>query len=341
VNLMFITPRVKGDGGRVTGDGSATRPASPVTVFRGIVISEVFLGLVLLLSVGVFTSLPPAQITSAPPAFTAEGQAEDVHGQISIMPGKVGINVFTVTLTANGQPVLNAKEVALRFTPAQGNVPPSEATLTEQGNGQYSITGAYLSLPDQWQVQLVARRENKFDAFINYTLDLSPTAATTIPWGKITGLLIAFAAVIFGFTSLHLKRPQWAAAGLVPALILLTAGATVFARPTPTPKTSAINPIAFSPESVARGAEIYIANCLPCHGVGGKGDGPVGLTLNPRPADLTQHAIPGVHTDGQLFDWVSNGYPGTVMPAFKESLTEEERWYIVNFIRSLAPKTTP
>jgi mono/diheme cytochrome c family protein len=65
----------------------------------------------------------------------------------------------------------------------------------------------------------------------------------------------------------------------------------------------------------------------------------VGLTLNPRPADLSIHATPGVHTDGQLYLWITNGFPGSpVMPAFKDSLDNEERWHLVNFIRTLAPR---
>jgi mono/diheme cytochrome c family protein len=63
----------------------------------------------------------------------------------------------------------------------------------------------------------------------------------------------------------------------------------------------------------------------------------VGLTLNPHPADLTLHAVPGVHTDGQLFLWITDGYPGSAMPAFKAAITESDRWNLVNFIRTMAP----
>jgi mono/diheme cytochrome c family protein len=77
---------------------------------------------------------------------------------------------------------------------------------------------------------------------------------------------------------------------------------------------------------------------VPCHGPTGKGDGPVGLTLNPRPADLSLHAVPGVHTDGQLYLWITNGFEGSVMPAFKDVLTEDQRWHVVNYVRTLAPK---
>jgi mono/diheme cytochrome c family protein len=101
-----------------------------------------------------------------------------------------------------------------------------------------------------------------------------------------------------------------------------------------------INPIPAGAESIAQGQTLYVPNCVPCHGVSGKGDGPVGLTLNPRPADLTLHAVPGVHTDGQLYDWITNGYPASPMPAFGDYLSDEDRWNLVNYIRTLAPIDT-
>jgi mono/diheme cytochrome c family protein len=98
------------------------------------------------------------------------------------------------------------------------------------------------------------------------------------------------------------------------------------------------NPIPASPNSIAAGAELYRAQCISCHGVNGRGDGPVALTLNPRPADLSVHTVPGVHTDAQLYDWITHGFPGSAMPAFGQILGDTERWHLVNYIRTLAPK---
>jgi copper transport protein len=97
------------------------------------------------------------------------------------------------------------------------------------------------------------------------------------------------------------------------------------------------NPIPPNTASLAAGEALYRENCLPCHGPEGRGDGPAGLALNPRPVDLTIHTVPGVHTDGQLFEWITNGYPGSAMPAFRDLLTEEQRWRLVNYIRTLSP----
>ena len=94
------------------------------------------------------------------------------------------------------------------------------------------------------------------------------------------------------------------------------------------------NPVEATDESIAAGEENFTTVCAPCHGEGGQGDGPVAETLDPPPQDLTQgDAI--ARTDGELFYIISNGIEETGMPAWEEQFTEEERWEMVTFIRSL------
>jgi mono/diheme cytochrome c family protein len=87
--------------------------------------------------------------------------------------------------------------------------------------------------------------------------------------------------------------------------------------------------------SLAIGQEVYITNCESCHGETGRGDGPAGLRLVPRPADLRIHTAPGVHTDGELYYWVAYGFPNSAMPAWKErGLTDEQIWSVLNYARA-------
>jgi len=91
--------------------------------------------------------------------------------------------------------------------------------------------------------------------------------------------------------------------------------------------------------SVANGAYFYQEACATCHGVGGYGDGPNGKGFKPRPADLTaKHAAD--HTAGDLFWWLTHGVRKdgvlTPMPGFGASLEEEERWDMINFLRTLS-----
>ncbi|HEY3115185.1 MAG TPA: cytochrome c [Chloroflexota bacterium] len=93
------------------------------------------------------------------------------------------------------------------------------------------------------------------------------------------------------------------------------------------------NPIPLTRASIDRGSAIYAERCAVCHGESGRGDGPAAPGLNPRPADLRVHLAAG-HSDAQLFDWISNGYPDSAMPAFRSDLRDEDRWNVLNYIRS-------
>jgi mono/diheme cytochrome c family protein len=98
------------------------------------------------------------------------------------------------------------------------------------------------------------------------------------------------------------------------------------------------NPVPATAASLARGEELYRQHCVTCHGLQGRGDGPLARTLNPRPADLRVHT--SQHTEGQLWVWISDGVPGTAMPAFASSLSEEDRWHLVNYLRAQYGGTT-
>ena len=85
--------------------------------------------------------------------------------------------------------------------------------------------------------------------------------------------------------------------------------------------------------SLLGGKVIYTSYCTPCHGSGGKGDGPAAAALSPKPADHTSAAIKN-ETDGSLFWKISEGRKP--MPQYKISFTPAQRWQLVNYIRSLS-----
>jgi copper transport protein len=337
VNLLGITPAMKKAAADPAGFGN---PPGLVTRFRNLITSEITLGVVLFLSVGVLTAIPPARTTAAAPSIADSTTVDDLTIALDIAPGRVGLNTFTLTLTSEGQPVFNTKEVLLRFAPLSGKLPPSEAALSAQGGGQYSLKGSNLSLPDTWQVQAVVRREGQFDTYANFNVSVGATATQQYPWHRVAGglLLGSALAYLFAFSSLGQTQKQLIGLGVAPALALAIASVAVFYRSPTTEQAELVNPIPPNEMSIAQGKILFETNCAPCHGETGLGDGPVGITLNPRPADLTQHAIPGVHPDGQLYLWISDGFPGSVMPKFRTALSDDERWHLVNYMRTLAPK---
>jgi mono/diheme cytochrome c family protein len=95
---------------------------------------------------------------------------------------------------------------------------------------------------------------------------------------------------------------------------------------------SAGNPVEPTQASVARGMELFQQNCVTCHGVDGRGDGPTAPSLNPAPSDFRLH-VP-YHTDVELFKFIADGYPGTAMPAWRDEFSEEDIWNLVNFLRA-------
>jgi mono/diheme cytochrome c family protein/Tol biopolymer transport system component len=95
-----------------------------------------------------------------------------------------------------------------------------------------------------------------------------------------------------------------------------------------------LNPLPVNAQSVLAGQKLYLANCAVCHGASGGGDGPAAAGINPRPANFTQHMVPGKHTDGQVFLWIKNGYPNTAMPAWDKRLADEQIWQLVSYLRT-------
>ncbi|MFH1185348.1 MAG: cytochrome c [Chloroflexota bacterium] len=94
------------------------------------------------------------------------------------------------------------------------------------------------------------------------------------------------------------------------------------------------NPVEADATSIARGTELYGINCAPCHGLDGKGTGPVAAFLQERkPADLTSAVVQSL-SDGAIFLTISNGKLPFMVP-MNENLTVRERWDVVNYIRIL------
>jgi len=93
-------------------------------------------------------------------------------------------------------------------------------------------------------------------------------------------------------------------------------------------------------DAFVRGREIYENVCVVCHGVDGRGTGQMAAGLSHPPADLTSHFHTGPGDgDAYLFWRVSEGgvvepfrSMGSAMPAFKDLLSEDERWDVLTYV---------
>jgi len=132
-------------------------------------------------------------------------------------------------------------------------------------------------------------------------------------------------------------------------LITLAAAGFLLLAPESGPQLVVINgtsvpPVpSLAPERVARGAELYAANCGACHGpeLQGASDWKRSLpdgSLPPPPHDSSGHTWH--HPDGLLLDIIANGGNGgdpayySKMPAFHQELTPDEMRSILEFIKS-------
>ena len=91
------------------------------------------------------------------------------------------------------------------------------------------------------------------------------------------------------------------------------------------------NPRAHNPKAAKAGEYEFRINCALCHGLGAHGGG--------RGPDLTRAVKKHTHSDADMFQVISNGIPGTAMPANGTNgqgvgMTEEEIWQIIAYIRS-------
>lgn len=94
------------------------------------------------------------------------------------------------------------------------------------------------------------------------------------------------------------------------------------------------NPLSADNATIAKGKAIYLDRCADCHGEKGKGDGPAAADLSPKPGDLSKPAMKD-QGDGVLFWKISEGKKP--MPPYKTKLSEEDRWLLINFVRTLPP----
>lgn len=107
------------------------------------------------------------------------------------------------------------------------------------------------------------------------------------------------------------KKPQWTA---------------------PASADEANNPFKNDAAATALGKNLFTQYCESCHGAKGKGDGIAGIALNPPPGNLVSQKVQA-QTDGAIYWKITEGNPP--MASYKTTLTNDQRWQLVNYIREL------
>ncbi len=92
-----------------------------------------------------------------------------------------------------------------------------------------------------------------------------------------------------------------------------------------------------TPEQMAAGAEIFFSVCSQCHGENGQGNGPQASSVQVPPIDFTNQSVMAAISNQDMVNVIVNGL-GDSMPAFGNMLSDDKKWAVVSFIRSLSYK---
>ena len=106
----------------------------------------------------------------------------NVNTKLEINPFYSGFNTFKVTFTdANGRPNTKVNAVEMTFINTAANMGPIVANLQKTGPGVFSVTGAYISQPGEWDIALAAQRVQDLD--LNYEFTAKVTNAPSVSQG--------------------------------------------------------------------------------------------------------------------------------------------------------------
>jgi copper transport protein len=171
-NQQVLIPRIRqfmriSSSNQTAGPGSVAA-GKTAQQFRRTLLIEAALGIIVLFTVGVLTSLaPPNSITGAlGGVIYQQKEATDLRITLAISPARLGDNTFEVALVdQNGQTVSDATDVRLIFSMREMEMgsPFLELKPIDQTKGRYLAQGSVLSMKGNWDVSVVVKRPAKAD----------------------------------------------------------------------------------------------------------------------------------------------------------------------------------
>ena len=144
-----------------------------------------------------------------------------------------------------------------------------------------------------------------------------------VDFGLIAAVIFAFGTLVADIGAQTAKPP--------------VAKPQVVAKPKVDGKTLK-NPVPATAASVQAGRNVFFRNCATCHGTTGLGNGKM-APEGTKPSNFTDAKWDHGSTDGEVFVVVRDGVgPKFDMSGFGETLSEQDMWNVVNFIRTFSVK---
>jgi mono/diheme cytochrome c family protein len=289
------------------------------------------LGVLALSGVLVGRPLPEAPATVTGPLRFSETAARWlVYG--TLRPGGTGLALEVFVTDPRGGAAPDAVDVRIALLMQDHAMDPVTVRPTRVAPGAFRAVIA-LSMGGRWELRIgVDGHDVRVPLRAASTVAVGHEWRALLPGGALAlaGIVVAVIALDRGHTTPAWRGGLASVGGLATIAGFVLLWRLLTAVPAALPVRQ--NPVAPTPESRGIGRRIYDLHCQVCHGPDGRGDGPLASSLRPRPADLRVHMAMG-HSDGQLFEFISDGFPGTAMPAFGQRLSEMERWHVINYIR--------
>jgi copper transport protein len=362
INLLVLKPRVE----IFLRARDITGAWKEIASLRYVAIFEVTFAGLIILATAVLTLVAPADypltVQVAARTLTIDEQVTAGDLEISMVAQLTGDPADRYTFSISSMEDSDIGDIQrVIVETALADAPDDQEALGDRFDAQpvpdarstFAFPATRLGLEGEWTLNVVVRRAGVQDvqgAFAVDTTGTTPPAPVLvddtwqIPEMTLTAwvfVLLAVVMMIFGLAGLrYLTGLEPVASGVLLAMCVLIAVGFVVSAARQTVPVSAgqelENPVVFDDVAIREGMDLYIANCLLCHGVEGRG---VDVSVDAAhahgdAADLTRSRAEQ-QTDGDLFYWTSQGVPGTEMPAFGSALTDEEIWNVVNYIRWL------
>lgn len=302
--------------------------------------AEAALGVSVVLCVALLTATPPpippnARASAVLSTYTAT--QDDLSLTLAPNPGAVGTNSYDVHLTHAGKPLDNAHVLMQFVYPALGRRA-APLVLDAAGDGLYVGAGAELTRAGDWQVLFdVTPPENSALAVrlaLNWNVPAQVEQTTgrqagLLNWLSVAGIVIVLALLIVPPVRRRIRTldldPQGVVIGvgaLILTLIVLIGGAFYVTASARAFEDAAnivpvhINNVLPDAASLGRGRAVFQSDCEMCH---------------QQLAQLAEYV--SSRSDSDLYQFLL----GTPTHPQGGTLSEAERWSVINYLRATVP----